>query len=319
MQIRQAVHDFISALELTPKESASASEQHTYLRDGLVKQLEIDPDQYPFLTGSYARSTAIRPLKDIDMFCVLRRTSRHAPSHSSPTSVLGIIREALEARYPGKTAEPQNRSVNIEFSGTGIAYDVVPAFLDEADSDVFLIPDVQAQSWIRSNPRIHQELSVQANAAAESELKPLTKAVKHWNRLQPDGARLRSFHIEVMIWDVLRTKAEDRLDGLIQIFEGLAARVLLGTPDPAGLGPDIDKGVSQAERMAAKLGLEKAATSLVEARRLAQAGHTERAHGLLYGLFGDPYPEKGESTRTAVTGVSLTVPSAPDGHGSRFG
>jgi Second Messenger Oligonucleotide or Dinucleotide Synthetase domain len=319
MQVRQAVHDFISALELTSAEREAASNQHKFLRDGLVSRLEIEPDHYPFLTGSYARSTAIRPLKDIDVFCVLKRTSVLDPDISSPMDALKAVRQALEELYPGKTAEPQNRSVNISFTTTGIAYDVVPAFLDEEDSEVFLIPDIQAETWIRSNPRIHESLSVDANEAAGQELKPLTKAVKHWNRQQPDGARLRSFHIEVMIWDVLKAKPDNRLDGLVQIFEGLASRVLFDTPDPAELGPHINQGMTDAEKTSAKTRLEQAAATLKQARELAEAGHTERAHYLLYGIFGDPYPEKGKDGPSIVAGVSASRPSAPDGHGSRFG
>ncbi|MFP2898318.1 SMODS domain-containing nucleotidyltransferase [Corallococcus sp. 4LFB] len=318
MQVRQAVHDFISALELTTAERKEASDQHKFLRDGLASRLEIEPDLYPFLTGSYARSTAIRPLKDIDLFCVLQRTPLLNPA-SKPMDALETVRRALEDQYRGKTADPQNRSVNIEFSNTGIAYDVVPAFLDEGHSEVFWIPDLQARTWIRSNPRIHERLSVDANEAAGQELKPLTKAVKHWNRRQPEGERLRSFHIEVMIWDVLVAKPENRLDGLIEIFEGLASRVRLDTRDPAGLGPYINQGMTDAAKTAAMTRLGRAASTLREARELAQTGHTERAHHLLYGLFGDPYPEKGKQERSVVTGVSASLPSAPDGHGSRFG
>ncbi len=319
MQVRQAVHDFISDLELTPAERKAASDQHKYLRDGLASRLELEPDHYPFLTGSYARSTAIRPLKDIDLFCVLKRTPELAPAISSPMDALNAVRQALEDQYPGKTADPQNRSVNISFSTTGIAYDVVPAFLDEDDSEIYWIPDIQAKTWIQSNPRIHERLSVDANEAAGTELKPLTKAVKHWNRRQPDGERLRSFHIEVMIWDVLKAKPDNRLDGLIQIFEDLASRALFDTPDPAALGPYINQGMTDAEKTAAKTRLEQAAATLKEARERAQAGYTERAHYLLYSLFGDPYPEKGKEGRSVVTSVSAAMPSAPDGHGSRFG
>ncbi|RKH02099.1 nucleotidyltransferase domain-containing protein [Corallococcus carmarthensis] len=319
MQVRQAVHDFISALELTPAEREAASDQHKFLRDGLASRLKIEPDLYPFLTGSYARSTAIRPLKDIDLFCVLQRTPVLTPASSKPMDALATVRRALEDQYPGKTADPQNRSVNISFSTTGIAYDVVPAFLDEDNSEVFWIPDLQAKTWIRSNPRIHERLSVDANKAAGQELKPLTKAVKHWNRRQPEGERLRSFHIEVMIWDVLVAKPEDRLEGLIEIFEGLASRVLLDTRDPAALGPYINQGMTDAAKTAARTRLGRAASTLRAARELAQAGHTERAHHLLYGMFGDPYPEKGRQERPVVTGVSASLPSAPDGHGSRFG
>ena len=71
MTLKQAIQEFISALELTENERSEASRQHTNLRDGLAAELDLDPDYNTFLTGSYARSTATRPLNDIDVFCVL--------------------------------------------------------------------------------------------------------------------------------------------------------------------------------------------------------------------------------------------------------
>lgn len=323
MTLRQAVHEFIAALELTNAERAEASRQHTYLRNGLAKELELDADHGAFLTGSYARSTAIRPLKDIDVFCVLKRTQELNPAGHAPSKALRVVKEALDKQYPGKAAEPQNRSVNIEFSGTGIAYDVVPAFVDTSTKvEVFLIPDIAASAWIKSNPRIHMDKSVEANAAAGSELKPLTKAVKHWNRRQPDGQRLRSFHIEVMAWDALQSAPENRLSGLLTLFEGLATRVLTPTADPAGLGPDLDVDLSAYDRSAAASRFEDAASTVRRAKKLAEDGKTEAAHHLMYGLFGDPYPEKGKAESSAVSAAPAIISSssgATDGHHSRFG
>lgn len=326
MNLRQAVHEFISKLELTESQQEAASNQHTYLREGLMDKLELDPDFNTFLTGSYARSTAIRPLKDIDVFCVLKRTDDANPTKWTAAQALAQIKAALESIYNGKVAEPQRRSVNIEFSGTGIAYDVVPAFVDEdaekADEEVFFIPDVDQSKWIRSNPRVHKQKSVNANENAEKELKPLTKAVKHWNRRQPENDQLRSFHIEVMAWAILTEKPANRLEGLETLFTGLASRVLSSTPDPAGLGPAIDDGMTWAERYAAKNRLEQAASVVTAAMQLAKDGKTEAAHHKLYTLFGDPYPEKGKAepeiaSKPAVAAVAL--PIAPDANHSRFG
>lgn len=322
MTLRQAVHDFIAALELSETERGDASRQHTYLRHGLAKRLELDPGHGAFLTGSYARSTAIRPLKDIDIFCVMTPTETLDPGKHVPAAALRVVKDALEATYLGKVAEPQNRSVNIEFSGTGIAYDVVPAFVDTSTTEeVFLIPDIDAGRWIRSNPKVHKEKSVAANAATSTELKPLTKAVKHWNRGFDKGVRLRSFHIEVMAWDVLTAPPESRLDGLLTLFTGLSERVHLRTPDPAGLGPDLDAALTWSTRQDAAQRFKEAASEVRRAQTLASDGRTEEAHHVLYSLFGAPYPEKGKPPATvAPMGAGAIVfPGAPDAHGSRFG
>lgn len=326
MNLRQAVHEFISNLELTDGERDDASRQHKNLRDGLAQKLELDPDFNTFLTGSYARSTAIRPLKDIDVFCVLKCTDKFDEIQLAPAKALATIKSALQSIYNGKVAEPQRRSMNIEFSGTGIAYDVVPAFIDEeakkVDEEVFFIPDVDQSQWIRSNPRVHKRKSVAANENAGSELKPLTKAIKHWNRRQPENDQLRSFHIEVMAWAVLTEKPENRLEGLKMLFMGLASRVLSSTPDPAGLGPNIDDGMTLADRYAARDRLNQAASTMADAIQSANDGKTEAAHHKLYGLFGDPYPEKGKAEPEAapkVTVAAVALPTATDANKSRFG
>lgn len=323
MTLRQALHEFISALELSETEREEAVRQHTHLRQGLARELDLDPDHGTFLTGSYARSTAIRPLDDIDVFCVLARSSVADPNVMTPHAALGEIKRALDASYPGKAASPQNRSVNIAFSGTGIAYDVVPAFRDPTDSEVFLIPDLAAGIWIRSNPKIHRARSIEANEATQSELKPLTKAVKHWNRRQGDENRLRSFHLEVMAWDVLTSPVESRLVGLSDLFSGLSERVMTRTGDPARLGPDIDAGLTDRERDGAAVRLREAAAELARAKRLAGDGEVQHAHYVLRGLFGEAYPEEGTCPTSApepAPEVSTTVITrAPDGERSRFG
>jgi hypothetical protein len=241
------------------------------------------------------------------------------PSIDLPSKALSVIKKTLDDLYPGKTAASQNRSVNIEFSGTGIAYDVVPAFVDSTTKDeVFLIPDINAQRWIRSNPRIHKDKSISANDATNSELKPLTKAIKHWNRKLDKNIRLRSFHIEIMAWDVLTQPPESRLLGLITLFDGLAGRVLRPTPDPAGLGPNVDADLTTHERQDAQRRFMDAASKIKEARTLSEDGKKEAAHYIMYQLFGDPYPDKGKQD-TLTSKPTSVFPSAPDDSGSRFG
>lgn len=320
MTIRQAIHDFIRLLELTPGEQDDASRQHTYLRENLSKKLDLHPEHGTFLSGSYSRRTAIRPLNDIDVFCVMLAGSKCDPAGDPPSKGLDVVQEALEAIYPKKDVRRQNRSVNIAFTVTGIAYDVVPAFVDEsADDLVYLIPDIRAWRWIHSNPRIHKERSVGANERAEGELKPLTKGAKHWNRRQPEAAQLRSFHLEVMAWRVIVQKPEDRLSGLITLFDGLAGQVHARTPEPAGLGPDLDEDLSPAERQAASERLMGAADELRRAQRLATDGKTEAAHHVLYQLFGDPYPEKGQAEPTPSRGGPSIIFPAPDAPNKRYG
>jgi hypothetical protein len=122
-----------------------------------------------------------------------------------------------------------------------------------------------------------------------------------------------------MIWSVLQASPESRLDGLLSIFDGLALQVLHRTPDPAGLGPDIDGDMTLAQRTAAADRFKGVASTLRDAKKQAEDGKTEAAHYLMYGLFGDPYPEKGKAPPPEPVGAPAIVHSAPDGQSSRFG
>lgn len=307
--IAAAFQTFLADLELRSTERDDAIRQHTHLRQQLQKRMDVEAN---FLSGSYARKTAIRPLNDIDVFLVLRPT-RELNTDAAPATILAAVRTNLEAIYSGKHATIQSRSVNIEFSGTGIAYDVVPAF--SAGEDVYAIPDRDTPSWIETNPKIHSDLSTEANKAAGDKLKPLVKAVKHANNLHDGGAR--SFHLEVLAWKILTSPPDSYLSGLRTLLDGLAARICDPCPDPAGLGPDIRPSTAKCQQ--AEKWLRKMAGLAREAESLAADGRTEEAHGCLRELFGDVWPEEGTPRKKTRGGAVIVGAGGVDDSGSRFG
>lgn len=303
--IAQTFESFLQSLELTPTQVENASNQHINMRTQLQKRLEVVDN---FLSGSYVRNTAVRPLNDIDIFLVLG--NKYA--HYTPQQLLALVKTELEAIYPGKTSTPQARSVNIEFTGTGIAYDVVPALV--AGKDVYRIPDCDASRWIQTNPKEHKRRATEANEAAGKKLKPLLKAVKHARNHHQ--ATARSFHLEVMSWSVLTSPPGTYIEGLDILLGGLAARACNVCPDPAGLGPDIQP--SSARCLETKQWLDKMATLARDARRLATDGKLGEAHAKLRELFGPQWPEQGTPDGKRVAAAVIGGRSVDD-PGSRFG
>ncbi len=310
MTIAQAFQSFLEKLELRASERDDASKQHSYLRESLSQHMDIEDN---FLSGSYARSTAIRPLNDIDIFLVLKQSQALNPS-VAPEKVLTEVQTTLEAIYPNKRAKLQTRSVNIEFSTTGIAYDVVPAFLGDK-AGVYKLPDRDTPQWIETNPKIHSELSVQANKAAGNKLKPLVKAVKHAKNVH--GSEARSFHLEVLAWQILTSPPDNYLAGLKILLEGLVARICLPCPDPAGLGPDIQP--SAAKCQTAQVWLNRMVDLVREADSHTRDGRIGEAHGRLRELFGEEWPEQGTSGNRSRGGAVLIGTGSVDHSGSRFG
>src|SRR5207247_9358900 len=65
---QDAFRKFRSRLELNQKEQDDASRRQKEVRTVMDGAFDIDDD---FLTGSYRRWTKTKPLKDVDIFCVL--------------------------------------------------------------------------------------------------------------------------------------------------------------------------------------------------------------------------------------------------------
>lgn len=291
--VPEALQEFISNLELTEAERNNAQRQQNAVREVLRRQLKGDED---FLSGSYARKTAIRPLNDIDFLFMLDASAHEALKKSGPKACLKAIRKALHEAYPNKELPLlQDHSVNITFSQPPIGYDVVPAFRD-GQTDNYVIPERETNCWIKTNPRVHQEFSTAANEKAGKKLKPLIKALKHWNVRNnvQNGKPVRSFHLEVMACRVFELPPANYLKGLHTLFDELAKKVDQPCPEPAKLGPKLDAHMSSDKRQRARDLFASAATKVDEAIEHVEADRTARAHYLLRDLFGPEYPEKGE-------------------------
>jgi SMODS-associated and fused to various effectors sensor domain/Second Messenger Oligonucleotide or Dinucleotide Synthetase domain len=102
LTVDEAFRKFKSRLELNDKEQKNASARQQEVRDYLDIKFRIDRS---FLTGSYARWTKTKPLKDIDIFFVLKPAEDHYLS-KAPSVVLTDFYDALFEKYGDKTAPP---------------------------------------------------------------------------------------------------------------------------------------------------------------------------------------------------------------------
>ncbi len=289
--VREALEKFIQSLELTQKQRDAVSRQHIMVRECLRQRLKSKMD---FLSGSYSRHTAIRPLHDIDIFVVLGDAgSTPSASQRGPAAdaALKQVRQALHEEWPNKSLPIlQQHSVHIGFSDSGIEFDVVPA-LEVPGQGVYLIPERQTGQWLPTNPRLHQARSTEANEIAGKKLKPLLKAVKHWNRHHASSP-LGSFHLEVMSYSAFPSPPEDYLVGLEKLFSHLSQQVRSACPDPARLGPNVDGRMGSGQRETSHQILASAARQVRLARE-ESSSDPARAHGRLRELFGEFYRQRG--------------------------
>lgn len=297
LTLDEVFRKFKSRLELNDREQKNASARQTEVREYLDTKFAIANS---FLTGSYARHTKTKPLKDIDIFFVLKETERHY-RNKAPTAVIDDFHKALVDKYGKDAVRKQSRSVNVDFGVVVdaedntdyriVSVDVVPAF---AAGDDYEIPDTDAGKWIKTNPKVHAEKATAAHQAYDSEWKGLVRMVKYWNNNKRHGADKPvkpSFLIEVMALECLYGGWQGRFDYEIQaLFSTLADRIFDRWADPAGLGPPISDGMAQARKQRARDLLLAASRDAGNAINLARQGRNGDALKAWRELFGPKFP-----------------------------
>ncbi|GFE91046.1 CBASS oligonucleotide cyclase [Steroidobacter agaridevorans] len=296
LTIDEAFRKFKSRLELTNGEQKNATKRHNEVREYVRTRYAIDRD---FLTGSYARYTKTKPLKDIDIFFVMKESEKHYRGKAAGL-VLDNYKAALSEKYGEKAVRKQSRSINIDFGVSVdaednaneqiLSVDVVPAFNSGNDYE---IPDGDTGKWIKTNPDIHADKATQAHQAYGNEWKGLVRMVKYWNNNPKHGEKpiKPSFLIEVMALQCLFCGWGGQYDREIQsFFATLADRIGDTWPDPAALGPPISASMDQKRVDRAKILLTTAAREAGLAIHHARQGRGGEALKTWRQLFGPLFP-----------------------------
>lgn len=295
LDINDAFRKFKSRLELNEKERQNAAKRQNEVRDFLNTHFSIANS---FLTGSYARYTKTKPLRDIDIFVVLK--DRGDFRGDGPSVVIQAFYDALVGEYGAAAVRKQTRSLNVDFGVVVqpnddtdyriVSVDVVPAY---ADGDNYEIPDTGLGKWIKTNPKIHADQAVQAHQAFSNEWKGLVRMVKYWNANPRHGKKpvKPSFLIEVMAMECLHGGFQGRFDYELQtFFASLADRIDDQWADPAGMGPPVSDGMDAIRRGRAKTLLAEAAKEASIAINHSRQGRNGEALKAWRAIFGPKFP-----------------------------
>ncbi len=298
LTVDEAFRKFKSRLELNEREKQNASKRHTEVRAHIRASFNIDRD---FLTGSYARYTKTKPLKDIDIFFVLSDSERKKYHDQAPSVVLEDFCKVLVDKYGKDAVRKQGRSVCVDFGVVVdtedntdyrvVSVDVVPAC---AVGNDYEIPNSDTGKWMKTNPEIHAQEARDAHQAFSNEWKGLVRMVKYWNNNSKHGKDKPvkpSFQIEVMAHQCLHGGWQGRFDYEIQaFFASLADRVQDEWPDPAGLGSPVSDGMDAGRKSRAKDLLEAASRDAANAIQLTKRGQNGDALKAWRQLFGPRFP-----------------------------
>lgn len=267
-------------VDLAASDVLTARRSRDYLQDQ-IKAIASKDDYFPRLYGafehfgSFARKTKIQPLDDIDLMVLLSGKNTRVDYLTSYTYGLKVMDSTsvlwrytngdgyvssikVLNKFKGSLSSVSNyRKAEIKRNGVAVVlslgsyewvFDIVPAFpvtSSQGGTDCFLIPNGSGQ-WMKTDPRHDQTALTDANVYHNSNLIPLLRLMKYWNVRHYNTSRLRSYHFETLVLNGMRYQAciTSMRHSLPTAFTQLAAQVLSSCPDPKGLGPNLDEGMS---------------------------------------------------------------------------
>ena len=283
--VNQSFLQLKTNLEITGLQQQTVSSRQQYVRDAVAKDLKVLDT---FLTGSYRRSTMIAPLKaaDIDVFVIL--DSSYFKSKGQKW-LLGKVKTTLKKTYPTTPRISRNgQAVTVRF--TDFTIDVVPAFNRKGGG--YLIADSPNARWIPTDPNKHVDIWSSANAKHKSNLVPLIKMLKKWNK--QNGALLRSFHLEAMILEILdNVEISDFSSGSRFIFDKARQAVKGKTADPSGYGGNLAGYLTLQKINNVVSRLDSAYKRAKIAEMLDERGKTSQAIQKWRLIFGKEFPAYG--------------------------
>lgn len=232
-----------SNLSPTKEEQRLASDLYGALRTSLGKNC--------FVTGSYARFTAIRPLHDLDIIFV---AGKFDPNNLNPQVILAGLQKTIQLNFINPTKYQmkislQTHSITISFmenSVEKIAVDIVPALIsgenNEYGEDIYFVPEIlntgrrnrqalyesfsrikkaESEWWIKSDPRGYIKAASDLDLR-NSDFRKVAKFVKRWKhncKEENEDFGLKSFHIEQVLFEIFEQNPHfDITDVIFKFF-----------------------------------------------------------------------------------------------------
>jgi hypothetical protein len=284
---------FRQNLEITGLQESLVAARQAAVRTAVARGVTVLDS---FLTGSYRRHTLIAPMRnaDVDIMVVLERSYRRR----GPSAVLDLVKGALRETHPSSKISRNGQAVTISF--TDFTVDVVPAFTPWWDSSSLDICNSGDNTWIRTNPRKHIEISSQINQRTGGLLVPSVKMLKAWNRAA--GHPLRSFHLEVLAWKVFDPGWLSAVwwgagagmgsdpENVDRFFAEAPDQLRRKLHDPARGEGDLGAYLTDGAREDALSKLATAASRCARAAQMLDDGDFAGASVLYWKVFGDAFP-----------------------------
>lgn len=216
MELTTYFTGLLANIEPKPTVVTTAKRSQEKLREQLENNDQISqasPDTY--LSGSYARDTAINDIKDVDIIMLIDLDH----NKTSPDVVIAWLQGVLQNYYSDVVA--QGRSVRVTTDG-GFHLDIVPATSISHRNGPAWIPDREVKTWVASHPKGQIAFAVERNTNTDGYYKHLVKIMKFWrDRLSNPDARVKSYILESLIAERILSTPTSYAHAIVHIFQGI--------------------------------------------------------------------------------------------------
>ncbi|MDP9266930.1 MAG: hypothetical protein M3P27_01215 [Acidobacteriota bacterium] len=205
----------LSSIQPGDQDVTNAKAAHEKVREELRADSESkDAHKDTFLSGSYARHTAINDINDVDVICIFDLDH----SITKPDVVL-VWTQSILARYHKET-KLQGRSVGAQ-GAKGVWLDIVPATPVAGDDGPLWIPDRQVLQWVQTHPKGQIQAATDKNKSTNGYYVQVVKLMKFWrDRLPNESCRLKSYILESLIHGSIGSPTS-HASAVVNVMEGI--------------------------------------------------------------------------------------------------
>lgn len=333
--------ELLSAIEPEPERADAAQKAPAQVRDFLKESTDIRTiEPHSRLAGSYARHTALKNIKDVDILLFVAPECKYEEPEDVLEAVfkaLAGLPEALEDEGEVTVRRRQRRSVNVHLVQQDFDLDIVPALAPKGLTKPLLIPDREWSKWVSTHPLGYATCLSTLNQGNGGKVVPLIKLLKHWRDVHMVNRRPKSYWLECLVYGLVadgtvetsgKSYAELFRDVLLKIQDSFSYH--LNAADRVSTISDPVLGNNVAfnwERPAFESFMRRVDESLGWAERALGQDDRSEAVDLWRKVFGEDWfpfetaAEKGARLRAAVLagnyyvtqtgGVHTTKPAEP--------
>lgn len=321
----------LTAIEPDDERAEAAASLSHQVRDFLKdSKLITTVPPYSRLAGSYARHTATKKIKDVDIILLVEFAYRDEDPEvvlDALFSALGGLAEALGDTGEVVVRRRQRRSIQVRLDTHDLDIDVVPAVAPSSIDQALEIPDKDWSKWVKTHPLGYGDCLSALNRGHGDKVVPLVKLWKHWRDVHMAYRRPKSYWLECMVFHKINTGAITTNDrSYAEMFQALLAALhdeyapFLEEDDevPEVKDPMLRHNVAHNwERAAFETFMRRLEESCSWASKALEAETTDEAVQQWQKVFGKEWfpdaaslaREQGEALRAAGTAGALFVNS----------